>query len=198
MSNVSGAGMIQLRLGCLPSEQKGSFICSAGGIFRALEPSLASRRLSQRLRSSNTRREPCRMAESMNITRIIGKANPVASAEQALRLAAQFLLLIAVSQRADMAVAAMHLPVPSNAVGMLALFLLLQYRVLHLEQVNAGAVLLVRHLAFFFIPIAVGLMAYRELLATTGLAMLLVIAASALVGMLAAGLVVQLVKRLRP
>jgi putative effector of murein hydrolase LrgA (UPF0299 family) len=41
-------------------------------------------------------------------------------------------------------------------------------------------------------------MAYRELLATTGLAMLLVIAASALVGMLAAGLVVQLVKRLRP
>ena len=115
-----------------------------------------------------------------------------------VRLVVQFTLLIGVSQLADLAAAAMRLPVPSNAVGMLALFLLLRYGVLHLEQVSAGAALLVRHLAFFFIPIAVGLMAYRELIATTGIALLLVIGASALVGMLVAGLVAQLLKRVRP
>ncbi len=132
----------------------------------------------------------------MNITGIIGKSGPPGRSGQTLRLVVQFIVLIAVSQVADLAVAAMHLPVPSNAVGMLALFLMLHYRVLHLEQVNAGATLLVRHLAFFFIPIAVGLMAYRELLVTTGVALLLVIGASALVGMLLAGLVAQLLKRM--
>ena len=133
----------------------------------------------------------------MHSTGIMGKSGPPGRAGQTLRLAVQFFLLIALSQLAELAVAATHLPVPSNAVGMLALFLMLHYRVLHLEQVHAGATLLVRHLAFFFIPIAVGLMAYRELLATTGIALLLVIGVSALVGMLLAGLVAQLLKRLR-
>ena len=131
----------------------------------------------------------------MNIAAIIGKAASAVRTEKTLRLAVQCLLLVAVSHAADLAVAAMRLPVPSNAVGMLVLFLLLHYRVLNLEQVNAGATLLVRHLAFFFIPIAVGLMAYRELLAATGLALLLVIAASALGGMVIAGLVAQLMKK---
>jgi len=134
----------------------------------------------------------------MNATGTTDKRAPVDRTGQALRLGIQFVLLVALSQLADLAVTAMHLPVPSNAVGMLVLFLLLHYGVLHLDQVDAGAALLVRHLAFFFIPIAVGLMAYRELLATTGVALLFVIAASALVGMLVAGLVAQLLKRLRP
>ena len=134
----------------------------------------------------------------MSATGIIDNVDRASRTRQALRLAVQFFLLVAVSLFAELAVASIHLPVPSNAVGMLLLFLLLQSGLLDLELVNAAAALLVRHLAFFFVPIAVGLMAYRELLATTGLALLLVIAASALVGMLAAGLVAQLVKRLRP
>ena len=116
---------------------------------------------------------------------------------QALRLSVQFIVLGALSQLADIAVTAMRLPVPSNAVGMLVLFLLLHYGVLHLDRVDAGAALFVRHLAFFFIPIAVGLMAYGELLATTGAALLFVIAASALAGMLVAGFVTQRLKRIR-
>ena len=134
----------------------------------------------------------------MNLTGIIGKAEQAGRTRQALRLTFQFTILVAVSQLAELAIAAFQLPVPSNAVGMLVLFLLLRCGVLHLEQVNIGAAVLVRHLAFFFIPIAVGLMAYRELLATNGLALLFIIATSALVGMLAAGLVAQLLKRLRP
>lgn len=139
----------------------------------------------------------CTIAEAVQTAGTTGKAGDVDRTRQALRLGVQFILLVAVSQVADLAVKAMHIPVPSNAVGMLVLFLLLHYGVLHLDQVDAGAALFVRHLAFFFIPIAVGLMAYRELLATTGVALLLVIAASALVGMLVAGLVAQLLKRLR-
>jgi len=134
----------------------------------------------------------------MDTTRTVVEAARAGRIGQALRIAVQLILLVAVSQFAEVIVAAMHVPVPSNAVGMLVLYLLLHYRVLRLEQVNAVAALLVRHLAFFFIPIAVGLMAYQELLVTTGLALLLVIGASALVGMLVAGLVAQMVKHLHP
>jgi holin-like protein len=125
------------------------------------------------------------------------KSAQVLHSGQALRLGLQFLLLVGISQLADIAVSVLQLPVPSNAVGMLLLFLLLHYGVLRLDYVNTGAALLVRHLAFFFIPIAVGLMAYRELLATTGLALLVVIALSAVIGMLVAGLVAQQIKRSR-
>ena len=134
----------------------------------------------------------------MNAIGIIVKAAPVGRTGRALRLAAQFILLVAISKFVELAVTALHLPLPSNAVGMLVLFLMLQYGVLRVETVNVASSLLVRHLAFFFIPIAVGLMAFQELLATTGLAILLVIASSALVGILVAGLVAQLLKRLRP
>ena len=116
---------------------------------------------------------------------------------QGLRIAAQLILLVALSQLAEIVAVALRLPVPANAVGLLVLFLLLYCGVLRLEQVDTVSALLVRHLAFFFIPIAVGLMAYQELLATNGLALLLVIGVSALVGMLVAGLVVQLAKHLR-
>lgn len=131
----------------------------------------------------------------MSIIGIVGKAASTWRTERALRVAIQFAVLVAVSLVAELVVGGMQLPVPSNAVGMLLLFLLLQCGALPLEQVSAGAALLVRHLAFFFIPIAVGLIAYRELLATTGLALLLVIAASAIVGVLVAGLVAQVLKR---
>ena len=140
----------------------------------------------------------CTSVEVGPTTETNTKAAAVDRTGQALRLVVQLVLLIAVSQLADLAVRALQLPVPSTAVGMLVLFLMLQYGVLQLEQIDAAAALFVRHLAFFFIPIAVGLMAYRELLATTGAALLCVIAASALVGMLVAGLMVQLLKRLRP
>ncbi len=131
----------------------------------------------------------------MNITGFVGKTAPDGRIGRVMRVTIQFVLLVAISQLADLVVGTLNLPVPSNAVGMLVLFLLLYYGVLGLEQVNAGAALLVRHLAFFFIPIAVGLMAYRDLLATTGLALLLVLVVSALVGMLVAGLVTQLLKK---
>lgn len=138
----------------------------------------------------------CTIDEAVHIAETTGKAAAVDRARQALRLGVQFLLLVALSQTAELIVTAMHLPLPSNAVGMLALFLMLHYGVLHLGHVDAGAALFVRHLAFFFIPIAVGLMAYRELLASTGVALLFVIAVSALVGMLVAGLVAQRLKGL--
>lgn len=61
-------------------------------------------------------------------------------------------------------VARCHLPVPGNVLGMLILFALLTTGVVKLEWIAGAADLLTKHLAFFFIPVAVGLMQWGDLL----------------------------------
>jgi putative effector of murein hydrolase LrgA (UPF0299 family) len=71
----------------------------------------------------------------------------------------QIAVFVLISKAGYAFVDALQLPLPGNLAGMLMLFALLTSGVIRLEWVEAGASLLVRHLAFFFIPTAVGLFA---------------------------------------
>jgi holin-like protein len=84
------------------------------------------------------------------------------------------------------------LPIPGNLVGMMALYALLVLGVVKLAWFEAATSVLIRHLAFFFVPITVGLMDAGYLLGAPGLAILLILAVSAAVGLLLAGWVSQL------
>lgn len=86
---------------------------------------------------------------------------------------------------------------PGNLLGMVMLFLLMAGGVVKLEWVNAGATFMLRHLAFCFIPIAVGLMTMGDLIRSHSIAILAVLLASAAVGILVAGLVTQTFSRER-
>jgi holin-like protein len=77
------------------------------------------------------------------------------------------------------------------------LFALLTFGVIRLEWVEAGASLLVRHLAFFFIPIAVGLMAFEDLFVSHGVAIVVTLIVSAVIGICVAGLTSQVLTRRR-
>ena len=89
------------------------------------------------------------------------------------------------------------IPLPGNLLGMVMLFLLLAGGVVKLEWLDAGATFLLRHLAFCFIPIAVGLMTMGDLIRSHGIAILAVLLASAAAGILFSGLVVQTLSRER-
>lgn len=52
----------------------------------------------------------------------------------------------------------LNLPIPGNIIGMILLFILLSTNVLKVEKVENLANFFLEHLAFFFIPAAVGLM----------------------------------------
>lgn len=78
-------------------------------------------------------------------------------------------------------------PVPGNLLGMLILLALLLTGVLKLDWIEAGASLLVRHLAFFFVPITVGLMGFTSLFLDHGWALLATVIASTVVGIGVAG-----------
>lgn len=84
------------------------------------------------------------------------------------------------------------LPIPGNLVGMVALFGLLALGVVKLSWFEASGSFLIRHLAFFFVPITVGLMNMGTLFATRGIGIIVTLALSAGIGLMLAGWVSQL------
>jgi len=91
------------------------------------------------------------------------------------------------------------LPIPGNLVGMLTLFVLLVAGVVRVSWFELTGSFLIKHLAFFFVPITVGLMNAGPLLLTHGLGIILVLTISAAGGILLTGLISQalLAKRWR-
>ena len=88
-------------------------------------------------------------------------------------------------------VEATHLPIPGTLVGMVGLYLLLSLGIVKVSWFDATGSLLMKHLAFFFIPITVGLMEWGGLLAAHGIGIAVTLVASAVVGILLSGLVSQ-------
>ena len=84
-----------------------------------------------------------------------------------------------------------RLPIPGNLVGMLTLFVLLTAGVVKIGWFELTGSFLIKHLAFFFVPITVGLMNAGPLLLEHGLGIILVLTISATIGILLAGFVSQ-------
>jgi holin-like protein len=109
----------------------------------------------------------------------------------------QFAAVLLISEASHAFVGVLQLPIPGNLLGMLLLFALLTSGVVRLEWVEAGVSLLVRHLAFFFIPIAVGLMTFQELFVRNGVAIVVTLIVSAAIGIYVAGFTSQVLTRRR-
>jgi holin-like protein len=88
-------------------------------------------------------------------------------------------------------VEALNLPLPGNVLGMVILFGLLITGVVSLKWVEEASSFLIKHLAFFFIPIAVGLMNFGPLFLQNGISLLIVIVGSAAIGIYVTGAVSQ-------
>jgi holin-like protein len=88
------------------------------------------------------------------------------------------------------------LPLPAGAVGMVLLFALLGSGLLRPRWIEAGADLLIRHLGLFLVPYAVSFIAFAELIAASGAAILAVVVASTAIGIAAAGWAAQAAARL--
>ena len=87
------------------------------------------------------------------------------------------------------------LPIPGNLVGMALLYGLLTLGVIQLSWFETAGSFLIKHLAFFFVPITVGLMNTGALFATRGIGIILTLAVSAGIGLILAGWASQLLLR---
>ncbi len=109
----------------------------------------------------------------------------------------QLLLLWFLNELGIFLVKAFNIPVPGNVVGLVILFLLLLTGVVKLSWIDTASSFLIKHLAFFFIPIAVGLMNFGTLFLESGISFLIVIIGGVLVGIYVTGVVSQfLVKKM--
>lgn len=109
----------------------------------------------------------------------------------AARIAAQLFVLWLIFQAGEWIVARLHVPIPGNVLGMVLLFLLLSLGVVKETWLQDGAAVLNRHLAFFFIPIAVGLMQWGGLFRRDGFWLLLALGLSTLAALFATGAIAQ-------
>lgn len=112
-----------------------------------------------------------------------------------LLITAQIAALYLLHRAGGWIAGALALPLPGNLIGMLLLLALLATGAIKLQWIERGATLLIRHLAFFFVPIAVGLLSYADVLLQDGFALLAALLLSAAVGIYLCGLAAQQLRR---
>ncbi|WP_442593947.1 CidA/LrgA family protein [Neobacillus sp. D3-1R] len=81
----------------------------------------------------------------------------------------------------------LNLPIPGNVLGMIILLVLLASGVIKLKWIEEGSNLLIKYLAFFFIPISVGLINFGPLFLKSGFVIAIVLIGSAITGILITG-----------
>ncbi|MFN3365327.1 MAG: CidA/LrgA family protein [Exiguobacterium mexicanum] len=98
-------------------------------------------------------------------------------------------LLFGLSALGNWIVATLEWKVPGNVVGMMLLLILLMTKIIRVEWIEDSAGFLTKHLAFFFIPIAVGLMSYSNLLKAEGIPLFLALMVSLSVGLIVTAII---------
>lgn len=83
--------------------------------------------------------------------------------KQVIKFIGQVLFLWVIYMIGNEAASFLHLPIPGNVLGMVLLFLLLLGGVVRVEQLSLASDFLLKHITFFFIPIAVGLLNWVDL-----------------------------------
>jgi holin-like protein len=87
--------------------------------------------------------------------------------------------------------------VPGSVLGMVFLFLALFFKLLHPDHVRQTAMLITRNMAVFFVPAAVGLMSYYELLAENRVAIITSITASTIFVIVSVALIQEYMEKRR-
>ena len=79
--------------------------------------------------------------------------------------------------------------IPGSVLGMILLFLSLFFKIIKPEYVKDTATTITKNMAIFFVPTAVGLMAYGELLSNSFLAITMAIGTSTILTIITVALV---------
>jgi holin-like protein len=108
-----------------------------------------------------------------------------------LQFLGQVALLTGIYLLGNKIAALAHLPIPGNVVGVVLLYVLLNAGLVPLEYVQDAADFLLRHLVFFFIPVAVDLMNWGGIFYRYGLALALAILVSTILTFLGTGYLAQ-------
>ncbi|GIM45275.1 holin-like protein CidA [Collibacillus ludicampi] len=99
----------------------------------------------------------------------------------------QVVFLIVFSLAGNFLAKILHVDIPGSILGLALLFLLLHFKLIRVEWVELGASWLLAEMLLFFIPPAVGIIQYTDLIARMGLGVVFVIIFSTLIVMICTG-----------
>ncbi len=111
-----------------------------------------------------------------------------------MKLLRQFLIILIICVIGEVLNKVVHIPLPGSIIGMLLLFSCLLFGLIKVEMLEDISRFLLDHLAFFFIPSGVGLLAYVGILRANLVPLLVICFVSTILVMVVTGFTVQLIK----
>ena len=106
----------------------------------------------------------------------------------------QFLIILILCVVGEVLNKVVHIPLPGSIIGMILLFVCLLFGLIKLEMLEEISKFLLDHLAFFFIPAGVGLIAYASILKESLLPILVICFVTTFLVMIITGWTVQIIK----
>ncbi len=109
----------------------------------------------------------------------------------------QFAIILSICFMGDVIHNILNLPIPGSVLGMLVLLALLLSGVLKLSMIEDVSNFLLKHLSFFFIPAAVGLITCFSILEGKWIALLFISVVSTIIIVVVTGITVQILMKRR-
>ncbi|MGY3777770.1 CidA/LrgA family protein [Isobaculum melis] len=111
-----------------------------------------------------------------------------------MKIYKQLTYILLFSFLGEIASKGLNLPVPGSVIGMLLLFLALQFNIVKLEDVEVVGHFLIDNLAILFVPAGVSLMIYFSVIKNSWLALLVISVLTTAISIAFIGVVVQKIK----
>ncbi|HEX2927522.1 MAG TPA: CidA/LrgA family protein [Ruminiclostridium sp.] len=111
-----------------------------------------------------------------------------------MKLLRQFLIVLIICFIGEVLNKVVHIPLPGSIIGMILLFICLITGGIKLEKLDEISRFLMDHLAFFFIPAGVGLLAYVGILRKSLLPLLVICFFTTFIIMIVTGWTIQIIK----
>lgn len=111
-----------------------------------------------------------------------------------MKLLRQFLIILIICFLGEVLSKVMHIPLPGSIIGMILLFICLLTGIIKIEMIQEISKFLLDHLAFFFIPAGVGLLAYVGILKENLIPIIIICFITTILVMIVTGWTVQIIK----
>lgn len=115
--------------------------------------------------------------------------------KETLRFLWQMAILAGLFWGSDWVVRTTGLPIPGNVFGIVVLFILLLTGVIKEDHISVAANFLLKHMVFFFVPVAVGLMQWGGVFYEYGWILFAAIVIGAILPLLTVGLLGRALRR---
>ena len=112
-----------------------------------------------------------------------------------MKLFRESLIILGIYLIGELLSKSLQLPIPGNILGMVILFILLCTKIVKVDNIATVTNFLLDHLAFFFIPAGVGLMASIGIIKSTWWQLLVVCISTTIIIIGVTGIIVQAISR---